>query len=87
MSSYWIGWEALSWGCSWGCDATGEVIEVEEKIKWDDVGGGPERHELDDWDYPLPTRRRSRDDKDLMEMMQMIQASGVLQSACLRTPF
>jgi hypothetical protein len=74
VSGYWIGWLAKSWGSSWGDD-----VEVEDKIKWDDVGGGPERHELDDWDYPLPQPRRSRDDKDMQEIVHMlISVSDIL---------
>ena len=80
--SYWIGWAAGSWGSSWGDD-----VEVEEKIKWDDVGGGPERHELDDWDWIPQLQKVSRDDKDLVEILHMIAVSGVLSTSCLRTRF
>jgi len=91
-SDLWGGaWGAVSaWGGTWGW-SFGPLHEVEDKIKWDDVGGGPERHELkselDDWDW-IPQRQKvSRDDKDLVEMLHMITVSGILSNPCLRTRF
>ncbi len=60
---------------------------------WDDVGGGHERAtklDIDDFDWPQLEAKRSRDDKDIAEMTQIMVLCGVLRSTtnpCLRVVF
>lgn len=67
---YWIGWGALSWGLSWGYDALGNEIEVEAH---GGGGGAPEPSKR-----KRETRKRNTQEKDLMEMLTVIMAAGVI---------
>ena len=67
---YWIGWGAQAWGLSWGYDALGNAVEVEEH---GGGGGAP-----DDAKRKRETRKRNTQEKDLMEMLTIIMAAGVL---------
>lgn len=80
--------------CGW-VELVGDVV-AKGYPRVDNVGGGPEalsrtRRVVDnEWDWPTPQVRPSRDDKDLLEMLQMASAVGLLEASrrtCLPSYF